>query len=100
MNVASDEERLEALEGQSGIAGVGQQDDELVAAVARDDVGVSKRRLEQLGELNESLIARLVAKRVVHGLELVEVEEQQRGTDVPSATDLQQRRSAELEPSA
>ena len=57
---------------------VGQQHDELVAAGAGDEVGVTGRVLQALGELQDQRVAGLVAERVVHELEVVQVEVQHR----------------------
>ena len=56
-------------------AHVGQQDRELVAAEARDDVVVPQRAAQPLGDLLEQLVAAVVAERVVDVLEPVDVEQ-------------------------
>ena len=56
-------------------AAVLQQDAELVAAEARDDVGRAHLRRQQLAELAQQLVAGDVPAGVVHHLEAVEVEE-------------------------
>src|SRR5690606_39853292 len=55
-----------------------EQDAELVTAEPRKYVGRPDIRLHQLGDLAQQLIARGVAEGVVHYLELVEVEVEQR----------------------
>ena len=56
----------------------GEQDQELVAAVAADRVGFAHRRRQALRGQLEHLVADRVAERVVDLLEVVEVQEQQR----------------------
>src|SRR4051795_10640481 len=52
--------------------------EELVAAVARDQVGGSRRPLEPARHLAQQLVSRLVAVRVVHVLEVVQVDVEHR----------------------
>ena len=60
-----------------GLAGdAGQQDGELVAAEAGDDVARSQDAAQPLGHAAEEAIAGAVAERVVDDLEVVEVDEQ------------------------
>ena len=54
---------------------VRQQDHELVAALARNEVGVTHALAQPVGELGEQQVARVVPQGVVHELEVVEVEE-------------------------
>ena len=51
---------------------------ELVAAAARDDVGLAQRPLEHLGEADHETVTGGVAKRIVDVLEAVEVEREHR----------------------
>ncbi len=51
-------------------------DDEFVPAEAGDEVGVAHDRAQAIGHRAEQLVALRMAKRVVHLLELVEVDEQ------------------------
>ena len=57
--------------------GVRQDDRELVAAVARADVAGSQGRSDLLGGPGQDAVAEQVAERVVHELEVVEVDHQQ-----------------------
>src|SRR4051812_45433149 len=66
-------EALEDREGRVGGA-VGQEDGELLAAVAGEDVGRSEDGAPGSGGLLEQAVAGLVAAGVVEGLEVVEVE--------------------------
>ena len=50
-----------------------EQEQELVPALSRDEVGLPRRLLQPLGELAEELVPGLVAEGVVHELEVVEV---------------------------
>ena len=64
---------------------VAQQHDELLAAPPGEHVGRAQSIAQALGELDEDLVAGLVAERVVDGREVVEVEHQERqGRAVPS----------------
>ena len=54
--------------------GLRQDQGELVAAVARRDVGAAERRADQLGDVDEDAVPVQVAEAVVHELEVVEVE--------------------------
>ena len=68
---------LDALGQVDGVAlalDVLEQDRELVAAQARDEVRRAQHRLQAPREVHQQLVARLVAERVVHHLEAVEVE--------------------------
>ena len=60
------------------MADVGQQDGELVAAHAAHRVHPPDRALDRSHSPPEELIARGVALRVVHGLEVLEVEHHHR----------------------
>ena len=53
-----------------------EQHRELVAAEARDGVGRAHARAQALGDRDQQLVADRVAERVVDGLEVVEVDEQ------------------------
>ena len=55
-----------------------QQDPELVAAEARDGVGGAQRGLEAPAQLDEQLVARGMAQRVVDLLEAVEIDDRDR----------------------
>ena len=61
------------------VAGVGVDEDhgELLAAVARRDVDVADRRLDDAGDATQGRVAGAVSVLVVEGLEVVEVAEQQ-----------------------
>jgi hypothetical protein len=54
--------------------GVGQQHDELLAAVATDEVALAHRRLQGDTDGRQHLVADPVAERVVDVLEVVEVQ--------------------------
>ena len=72
-------ERLEdPLRGAPGLVavGLGQDDRELVAAVARRDVRRAQRRADELRRPGQDPVAEQVAERVVDQLEVVEVEHQ------------------------
>jgi len=58
---------------------LGQQDRELVAAEPRQEVAPADDRAEAARDLDEQLVAVIVAERVVDLLEAVEVDEQERG---------------------
>ena len=64
---------------------VGQQQQELVAALARDEVGLAGAVAQALGELGEQLVPGGVAQRVVHELEVVEVQEDHADAEVVPA---------------
>ena len=70
--------------------GVGQQHDELVAAVAGDDVVVAQLAAHRLGDRAQDVVPGQVAVLVVDRLEVVEVEQQagQRGAGAARAGDL------------
>ena len=53
-----------------------EQDGELVAAEARDGVARAHARAQALGDRDQQLVADRVAERVVDGLEVVDVDEQ------------------------
>ena len=55
-----------------------EQHAELIAAEARDGVGGAHARLQEPGHVAQQPVARLVAAGVVHHLELVEVDVEQR----------------------
>ena len=60
--------------GDRGPAGqVAQQQEELVAALTRDQIGVRVELSQPIGELDEQTITGHVAQAVVHELEVVEV---------------------------
>ena len=50
-------------------------DQKLLAAPAIDGIDLAYRRLDQLGELDQHLVADKMAVLVVHALEMVEVEQ-------------------------
>ena len=60
----------------AAVGDVGQQDGELVAAEAGEDVVAAQRLAQARGDVDEQLVAVLVAQRVVDLLEAVEVDEQ------------------------
>ena len=60
------------------VAGVLQQDHELVAAQPRHGVAPGHAGAQALGDLLQQLVALLVAQRVVEHLEVVQVDEHQR----------------------
>ncbi len=76
------ERRLERLGQALGdgrrVASVLEQDRELVAAEAGARVAVPQAGADAVGDLQQQLVARLVPEAVVDGLEVVEVEEQDR----------------------
>src|SRR5439155_6453995 len=93
--LAGDREGLLQLPGQAfgeepGIAGlrdVSHEDhDELITAVPGDGVGRSNGGRESLRDLDQELVPRPVAERIVHILEVVEVEEDQRRSDAGFAS--------------
>ena len=55
--------------------GLGQEDGELVAAVAAENVGASQLGGDHGRQVAEHFVGRVVAERVVDGLEAVQVEE-------------------------
>ena len=62
---------------RAGRIGLGQEDDELVAAVAGRRVDLADARRDDLADAAQDLVAGEVAEPVVDGLELVEVHHQQ-----------------------
>ena len=64
---------------------VGEQEHELVAAVAGEQVGGAAAAGEARGDLAQQLVARGVAERVVDDLEVVEVDVEHRGGEVVAA---------------
>ena len=60
----------------AALVGAGEQHDELVAAVARDDVVIAQLGAQRVGDRPQLLVAGLVAALVVDGLEVVEVDQQ------------------------
>ena len=73
---------------------LGQDRDELLAAVSRDDVDLAHRVLEHRAELAQHAVAGEVARRVVDLLEVVDVEQQQRERRVDTVARDRPRRSA------
>ena len=69
--------RVAAASSLGGIE-VGEQHQELVAALTRHQVGLPRARAQTVGELGQQQVAGVVAERVVHELEVVEVEEDHR----------------------
>ena len=55
--------------------GLRHQDDELFAAVTRDDVGFAGRFVNQLGHRLQHLVAGDVATLIVDGLEMIDVDD-------------------------
>ena len=78
-------------------AGVGQDDRELVAAHAVGDVRAAPRGPDRVGQGLQALVAGLVAVGVVDGLEVVEVEEDQRQRHAGAAHALQLARDVLVE---
>ena len=69
------------LLGQRGAfldAGLGQDEHELLAAVAADEVGCAQAGRDRLGDAAQDDVADGVAVRVVDGLEVVDVDERDR----------------------
>ncbi len=79
----NDERRREEVEqarahgGETVVVGDAGQVDELVAAEARDGVGVACHGAQALGDADEESVTRLVAEGVVHVLEVVEVDQEE-----------------------
>ena len=78
-------------------AQVGEQDQELVAALSGHQVDVARRTLQARCQPREQEVARVMAHRVVEMLEVVEVEVEHgdRGVIPACALDRQQQRLAE-----
>jgi hypothetical protein len=66
------------LPERAGQARLGQQDRELLAAITRQQVGLADRAQEDVGELAEDRVPALMPMGVVDGLEVVQVEKDQR----------------------
>ena len=68
---------------------IAEQDEELVTPLPGDQVAITRARPQPVAELREQQIARVVSERVVHQLEVVEVEVEHADTEVgaPSAGD-------------
>ena len=64
---------------------VGEQQEELVPTLPRDQVRLARASAEPLGELLQELVAGVVAERVVHELEVVEVEVEHADAEVVPA---------------
>ena len=80
----------EATDGEPCFGGVRRQEHaELVAADARDDVGLAERRGEEVGGVVEQEIAGRVTVRVVDRLESVDVDEEQDQRRLAPAGDLE-----------
>jgi hypothetical protein len=62
--------------GLVGVVDVGEYDDKLVPTQARNDVGTAHAAREAVRHLAQQLVTGMVAQRVVHGLEMVQVDEQ------------------------
>ena len=77
--------------------GVGNDDDDLLAAVARDEVDAPRQGADVLGAFPQDLVARVVAVRIVDGLEAVDVQQQHR--HLAAATDgiLEQHRKMHIQ---
>ncbi len=58
--------------------GVGQHDDEFLAADSADHVDIADRLLEAGGELLQHAVADIMAVLVVHRFEVIDIERQQR----------------------
>jgi hypothetical protein len=52
-----------------------EEDDKLVSSYPGTDVGHSRSRLDDSGDLLQSFVARLVSERVVDSLEVVDVQQ-------------------------
>jgi len=63
--------------GRLLLGSAGKQDDELLAAVARTQVGRPDPRAQQPGQVAQRVVAGLVAERVVQALEVVHVEQRE-----------------------
>ena len=63
--------------------GVGQQDRELVTTEPGDGIRAAQTLTQQVGDVDDQLVARLVAERVIDGLEMVEVEDEQSAARSP-----------------
>src|SRR5450759_148388 len=61
---------------RAGLARLGNGDHELVAAVAGDGIDAARGPSEEEGDFDEHLVAREMPERVVHILELVDVDHQ------------------------
>ena len=79
------EDPLRRVGGGLALGDVLEQHGELVAAESRGDVRAADAVVEAARELDEHLVAGGVAERVVHGLEVVEVEEDHRRRAVLAA---------------
>ena len=64
---------------------VGDEEEELVASLAGDDVGLPGGGVEALGHLADQAVAGAVAEGVVHELEVVDVEREHGHTAVAPA---------------
>ena len=64
---------------------IGEQQQELVPTLPRDEVGVTGASAQPLRELLEQLVAGVVPERVVHELEVVEVEVEHADAEVVAA---------------
>ncbi|MNT77782.1 hypothetical protein D3C72_2169360 [compost metagenome] len=67
------------------LADVGQHDGEFVAAQAGQRVLLAQVLGQALGQQAQQLVAKCVAQRVVHALEVVQVQAQHRGRAVATA---------------
>src|SRR5581483_4986551 len=65
-------------DGRRGLVGVGRDDRELVAAEARGLMPQTEEREDALARDAQQLVARRVAEAVVHVLEAIEVEHEER----------------------
>ena len=75
---------LRELARDDGV-GTGEDDAELIAPEAADQVLTAEARLDARAKLLEKLVAGNMAKGVVDLLEVIEIEDQQRGANVGAA---------------
>ena len=67
-----------AAHGDAGLGGAVEKHEELVGTRAGDDVGLSDRGAEAVGHSPKDAVAGGIAKRVVHCLEVIDVDGEQR----------------------
>ena len=60
------------------IGDIAEQNHEFVAAQARDDIVLARAFAQAFGNLDQQLVARGMAERIVDDLETVEIDEQHR----------------------
>ena len=67
----------DALRQRGGLGGIGDRglhDDEFIAAHSGDGVGFAHQPAQPVGDDLQQLVAGVMAERIVHGLELIEIE--------------------------